>query len=203
MKFKVTTSGSGACYVRWVYTSPNNEPSDNGEVNIKPDSGGVMDKIFTNTGTYVVKAMGSPSASPKCNGEATMTLVVARKKLSFQLPTSCPPPYKIAYGKGTGSSPTDFEKGAATCTKSAPECPAGFSTIFNAANGHLQCTPIITATCPLGWTGVVTDKNKLFCTSIPQPLVSCPTTDMWEWGNSYFTESWNLMGCFSNNKPAY
>ena len=207
VKFKVATSTPSEC---WANVSVQNTAfgliSYDAHVTnatIQAGSGETVTVILDHSGTYTIVAGASTNQNPKCAGQAKLTFEVKRTKFYLPAgPTVCPDPYKIKYGKGTGSSPTDFEKGEATCTKPAPECPAGFTAEFSTQTAILQCTPIITATCPPGWTGGAYN-HKLICTSIKQPHVSCPTSDKWEWGTHYDTESWNSMGCYPNNKPAY
>ena len=204
VKFKVTTSNQNEC---WASVGVQNAGfgliAYDAHISNAADSGETLTTPLSNGGTYTIVAEASSDKNPKCKGKANFTFEVKRPKLHIPAgPTVCPDPYKIKYGKGTGPSPTDFEKGEATCTKPAPECPAGFTAEFDTQTAVLQCTPIITATCPPGWTGGAY-KSKLICTSIKQPHVSCPTSDKWEWGTHYDTESWNSMGCYPNNKPAY
>jgi len=208
VKFKVTTSTPSEC---WANVGMQNagfgslyfDAHISNDARNAADSGETIGATLTHSGTYTIVAGASTNQNPKCTGQAKLTFEVKRTKFYLPAgPTVCPDPYKIKYGKGTGPSPTDFEKGEATCTKPAPECPAGFTAEFDTQTAVLQCTPIITATCPPGWTGGAY-KSKLICTSIKQPHVSCPTSDKWEWGTKYFTESWNIMGCYANNKPAY
>lgn len=204
VKFKVTTSNQNEC---WANVSMQHANLDtllfDSHIDNKAGSGETFTTTLVNGGTYTIVADASTDKNPKCKGKANLTFEVKRPKLNIPAgPTVCPDPYKIKYGKGTGPSPTDFEKGEATCTKPAPECPAGFTAEFDTQTAVLQCTPIITASCPPGWAGGAY-KSKLICTSIKQPHVSCPTSDKWEWGTHYDTESWNSMGCYPNNKPAY
>lgn len=204
VKFKVVTSTPSEC---WANVRVQNAGlgliNYDAHISNAADSGETLTTSLSNGGTYTIVADASTNQNPKCTGQAKLTFEVKRPKLNIPAgPTVCPDPYKIKYGKGTGSSPTDFEKGEATCTKPAPECPAGFTAEFSTQTAILQCTPIITATCPPGWTGGAYN-HKLICSSVKQPPVSCPTTDKWEWGTKYFTESWNIMGCYANNKLAY
>ena len=251
VKFKVTTDGSGECGIRFIYTGPGNEPADNTLANSKPGSGGVMDKAFSKTGTYQIKAIGSPSLGYKCASEANLTIEVTRKKLgNLNLPTVCPNPYEKepVNGSSDNSGLTDAQKGAALCMKFTPQCPTAFFSEFDKKTGQLicspqfknlcpegwkstevnyqlictpipkpcpegftgeinkqtnvlTCSPIIVAECPAGWKRSI-QNNRLVCDSIPQPTVSCPTNDQWAWGNTYFKDSWNKMGCQPNSKTA-
>lgn len=212
--YKIATSGSGACGVRLVYSGPNYEPSDNMLINNAPGAGGVIHKTIAKAGTYQLKAIGSPSLNPKCNGEANLTVVVVDKPAAkpglqigatgpvvaanpgiFMMEMNCPNPYH-KYTQGVNQS-----KGEYYCVKQNVSCPAGFTGSMDSQTGKLVCTPQITATCPEGWTGGVVD-GKLVCNSIPQPNIPCPkATPDWKWGTAYYKESWNKMGCNANLEP--
>jgi hypothetical protein len=217
VKFKMTTTGSGQCGVRLVYAGSNYEPSDNALINTQPNGGGVIDKSFTKAGTYMLKAMGSPTLNPNCNGEATMTLVVKEKPAANPGPvvsstpvvvakpnlplalaeTICPAPYT----KSTQG--LNVAKGEALCIKSAATCPEGYNGKTNDQTGQLTCTPKNDPQSPLGWT-LGSASGVLIFNSIPQPMVFCPkSTPDWQWGTTYYKESWNRMGCTANIKPAY
>jgi len=120
-----------------------------------------------------------------------------RPQLSLDFTGICPSPYeKLTQG-------IDTSKGEYYCLKANVGCPAGFTGAMDSVTGKLSCTPVITAQCPVGWSGGAVD-GKLVCNSIPQPLVACPkNTKDWQWGTSYAKNSWNRMGCFANLKPAF
>ncbi len=251
VKFKVTTSGDSECGIVFTYTGPGDEPADNAVANSRPGSGGMVDKKFSKTGTYKIKASGSFLLANKCIGEANLTIEVKRIKLgNLNLPTVCPNPYEKepVSGSSDSSGLTDAQKGAALCMKFTPVCPTAFFSEFDKKTGQLicspqfknlcpegwkstevnyqlictpipkpcpegftgevnkqtnvlTCSPVITAECPVGWKRSI-QNNRLVCDSIPQPTVSCPTNDQWAWGNSYFKDSWNKMGCQPNSKTA-
>ena len=240
VKYKVTTSGSGACGARFVYAGGSYEPSDNALVNNQPAGGGVMDKTLSKAGTYTVTAMGSPSLNPKCGGEAKITVVVKDKPAPAAPATpatpSTPSPAsaggKPAAGMGMGAlqpqapviamgaitmseamtCPTpytkytqgvDVSKGEAYCVKSDATCPDGYANNRNQQTGQLTCTPKVPVASPDGWTHG-SGNGELSFNSIPQPMVKCPkSTPDWQWGTTYYKESWNRMGCRANLKPAY
>lgn len=227
VKYKITTSGSGSCGVRLVYAGASYEPSDNMLINNQPGAGGVIDKTISKAGTYNLKAMGSPSLNPKCNGEANLTIVVKDKPATPAEPagkpvtgmgsaamqpqspavllgattmsdaTVCPTPYS-KYTSGM-----DVSKGESICVKSDATCPDAYTSARNEQNGQLTCTPKVSVASPNGWTPG-SGTGVLVFNSIPQPMVKCPkTTPDWQWGTTYFKESWNRMGCRANLKPAY
>jgi hypothetical protein len=231
VKFKITTSGSGACGVRVVYAGGPYEPSDNTLINNQPAGGGVMDKTIANAGTYTVTAMGSPSLNPKCGGDAKITVVV-KDKPAPAAPAPAPAGGKPAAGMGMGAlqpqapvialgaitmseamtCPTpyskytqgvDVSKGEAYCVKSDATCPEGYANNRNPQTGQLTCTPKVPVAAPDGWTHG-SGNGELSFNSIPQPMVKCPkSTPDWQWGTTYYKESWNRMGCRANLKPAY
>lgn len=216
VKYKMTTSGAGECGVRLVYAGPNYEPSDNALINTQANGGGVIDKTISKAGTYNLTAMGSPTLNPKCNGEAKLTVVVKDKpvgnpggiggvapvavnpNLNLGLAeTICPAPYTKS------TSGLNVAKGEALCIKSAATCPEGYNGNTNQQTGQLTCTPKNDPQSPLGWT-LGSASGLLVFNSIPQPLVYCPkSTPDWQWGTTYYKESWNRMGCTANIKPAY
>lgn len=216
VKYKITTTGQGECGMRLVYAGPNYEPSDNALINTQANGGGVMDKTITKAGTYNLTAMGSPSLNPKCNGEAKLTVVVKDKPAAGPGPigagapvvvnpkpnvivaeTICPAPY-MKYTQGL-----NVAKGEALCAKSAATCPEGYNGKTNDQTGQLTCTPKNDPASPLGWT-LGSASGVLIFNSIPQPMVYCPkATPDWQWGTTYYKESWNRMGCTANIKPAY
>jgi hypothetical protein len=83
--FTITMSGGGQCGVRLVYGG-NNEPSDNVMFNSGPNTG--VSKTMAKAGTYNVQAIGSPTLSPGCTGQAAMTLVVKEKPAISDLSVS-------------------------------------------------------------------------------------------------------------------
>jgi hypothetical protein len=110
--------------------------------------------------------------------------------------TGCPAPYQQF------NSGVDASKGEYYCIKSAG-CPQGFSGQLDQQTGVMTCSPVITTACPTGWSGGAVD-GKLVCRPMPQPVVGCPKqTPAWQWGTTYYTTSWNKMGCAANVKPAY
>jgi hypothetical protein len=234
VKFKISTSGSGACGVRVVYAGGPYEPSDNTLINNQPAGGGVMDKTLAKAGTYTVTAMGSPTLNPKCGGEAKVTVVVKEKPAPAApaTPATPAPGGKPAAGMGMGAlqpqapviamgaitlseamtCPTpytrytqgvDVSKGEAYCVKSDATCPEGYASNRNQQTGQLTCTPKVPVAAPDGWTHG-SGNGELSFNSIPQPMVKCPkSTPDWQWGTTYYKESWNRMGCRANLKPAY
>jgi hypothetical protein len=226
VKYKISTNGTGSCGVRLVYDGTSYEPSDNMLINNQPGAGGVIEKTISNAGTYKLKAMGSPSLNPKCNGEASLTIVVKDKPspiaasgggkpsagtgsaqpqaaaialgaMTLSEAMICPPPY-AKYTQGV-----DVSKGEAYCVKSDATCPDGYTSSRNQQTGQLACTPKVAAAAPDGWSHGAGNGVLVF-NSIPQPMVKCPkATPDWQWGTTYFKESWNRMGCQANNKPAY
>jgi hypothetical protein len=259
VKYKITTSGAGACGVRVLYAG-GNEPSDNMLINNQPAGGGVMDKTIAKAGTYTVTAMGSPSLNPKCGGEAKITVVIKDKPAPAAPPAApatpatpatpaspatpampampaipgmpAPAGGKPAAGMGMGAlqpqapviamgamtmseamtCPTpytkytqgvDVSKGEAYCVKPDATCPEAYTSNRNPQTGQLTCTPKVPVASPEGWTHGAGNGEQSF-NSIPQPMVKCPTaTPAWQWGTTYYKESWNRMGCRANLKPAF
>jgi hypothetical protein len=110
---------------------------------------------------------------------------------------NCPSPY-TRYTQGV-----DVSKGEAYCVKSDGTCPEGYTSGRNQQTGQLTCTPKTPVDAPDGWTHGGGNGVLVF-NSIPQPLVNCPkSTPDWQWGTTYFKESWNRMGCRANLKPAF
>jgi hypothetical protein len=232
VKYKITTTGSGSCGMRLIYAGANYEPSDNMLINNQPAAGGVMDKTISKAGTYNLKAVGSPSLDPKCNGEASLTVIVKEKPapaapaasgggkppagagmgaMQPQAPVvvlgtvpmseamTCPSPY-TRHTEGM-----DAAKGEALCIKSDATCLGDYISNRNQQTGQLTCVPKVPVGAPDGWTHASGDGNGvLVFNSIPQPTVKCPkSTSDWQWGTTYYKESWNRMGCRANLKPAY
>lgn len=230
VKFKITATGSGACAVRLIYAGTNYEPSDNTMINNQPGAGGVMDKTIAKAGSYNVKAVGSPSLNPKCNGEANLTVAVKDKPAPAA--PAAPDGGKPSAGAGLGAMqpqapavvlgaitmseamtcPTpytrytqgvDVSKGEAYCVKTDATCPEDYSNNRNPQTGQLTCTPKVPVAAPDGWTHG-SGNGVLVFNSIPQPMVKCPkSTPDWQWGTTYFKEGWNRMGCRANLKPAF
>ncbi|MFS2033500.1 hypothetical protein ACEN8I_05680 [Polaromonas sp. CT11-55] len=233
VKYKISTSGAGACGVRVVYAGGSYEPSDNMLINNQPAAGGVMDKTIAKAGTYTVTAMGSPSLNPKCGGEAKITVVIKDKPARAE-PAPAAGGGKPAPGTGAGmgalqpqapvitmgavtfpeamTCPTpytkytqgvDVSKGEAYCVKTDATCPDTYASNRNPQNGQLTCTPKVPVAAPDGWTHG-SGNGELIFNSISQPLVKCPkSTPDWQWGTTYYKEGWNRMGCRANMKPAF
>jgi hypothetical protein len=115
----------------------------------------------------------------------------------LQMPATCPAPY-TKYTNGMDESKGEYE-----CVKSAATCPDAYDSHRNDANGELTCTLKQIPPAPTGWAPGAGGGNLVY-TSIPQPMVNCPkATPTWQWGTTYWKESWNRMGCRANLKPAY
>lgn len=111
--------------------------------------------------------------------------------------TTCPAPYN------KDTSGFDVKKGEFECIKTAATCPDAYDSQRNDMTGQLTCTLKQMPAAPLGWAPGM-GGGKLVYESIPQPMINCPkSTPDWQWGTTYWKESWNRMGCRANLKPAY
>lgn len=187
------------CYIRINYGD--GAPSDNVTINgsdtaggNKPNTGGVVPKNYANPGTYTITVKGSPSSSPGCQGEASLTVTV--KPFVLKLPAKTPTECAAGFENQTGS-PQD---GELRCRKNPQPCPTHWEGSVDSATGKLDCTPKA-VTCPEGWVGGM-QNGKLVCNSAPLPKVQCSeSTPTNQWGASYYTEGWRIYGCSKNLAP--
>ena len=139
------------------------------------------------------------AADPKLGNKPPMTPPVMNLPVGggvMQM-AACPAPYN------KDTSGFDVKKGEFECIKTAATCPDGYDSQRNDMNGQLTCTPKQLPGAPVGWT-LGSGNGKIVYDSIPQPLINCPkSTPDWQWGTTYWKESWNRMGCRANLKPAY
>ena len=155
-------------------------------------SGGTADKENECTGSVsaivtvggVTKPPSAPSASPAAgsvNQSSTMAAATA----------SCPDGYR-----------TDLNTpatGELKCTKLQLSCPSGFTSSMDSKTGFLTCTPIVEGKCPDGWVGAV-EKGLLLCAPVKRHVDCVKTAPDWKWGDEYYTESWNVVGCYKKPK---
>jgi len=230
-KFKITSTGAGQCGMRLVYeviSGGGSEPSDNMLINTQPGSGGQMEKTIGKAGIYKLKAIGSPSLNPKCNGAAELIVYVNGKPAPAPAAATGKP--GAAAAQAAATMPTapaamagitamsdeticpapyvkytqglDVAKGESQCIKSDATCTDGYTNNRNQQTGQLTCTPKLIPESPLGWKQGAGNGAVVY-DSVPQPPVKCPkATQDWKWGTSYFKEGWNRMGCMANPKIA-
>jgi hypothetical protein len=112
---------------------------------------------------------------------------------------NCP----FGYEKQNSGTAEDMKKGLVKCVKPVANCPQGWEGSTNINTGVLTCLQKVLPSCPNGWQGGV-QSGKLICNPNPPAKMICPTsTPDWQWGTSYFSQGWNLVGCTPNVKPAY
>lgn len=112
---------------------------------------------------------------------------------------ACPNGYERQYS----GSAEDMKKGLVKCVKQPANCPAGWEGSTDINTGVLACVQKNLPSCPFGWQGGV-QNGKLVCNPNPPVKMNCPaSTPDWQWGTSYFSQGWNLIGCTPNVKPAY
>lgn len=175
------------------------EPSTNVDFNgsngyTKPIKGTEYSYTFKKTGTFQIKVIGSPSLSPKCTGEANLTVTV--KPIQLKLPVMTPSSCVTGFENLTG----DAAAGELRCRKNPVACPTHFEGSIDSATGKLECVPK-PAECPAGWVGGM-QGGKLVCNSAPLPKVPCAeSTPTNQWGASYYTEGWRIYGCSKNLAP--
>ncbi len=168
---------------------------------------------FTKSGKYRVWAEKLDGTPGICGN---MPLSAMQKDIQVMMPISAsiggtlasamaPPAGQcpIGYTKDAALTPDEVKKGALKCVKTPVSCPQGWTGSLDSSTGNLTCTLTNSPTCPVGWHGSV-QNGKLVCNPLQQPTITCPTsTPDWQWGAKYYSQSWNILGCTPNVKPAY
>ncbi|TWO68743.1 hypothetical protein FN976_22395 [Caenimonas sedimenti] len=200
--FTINLAAGSQCGIRLVYG--NGEPSDNTLTGVGNAS---IAKTLAKAGTYQIQAIGSPTLTPGCTGQAAMTLVVKEKPamppmvvapnlvIGGMVPMCPPAPYK--------EDIRNLQTGKLHCYQPNPSCPTGWKQAsFNDGTGQLQCVTAVDPVCPAGFDGSYAG-GVLKCVPKPQPKVACVTGALPQnpWGTSYYAEGWNRLGCSVNLAP--
>jgi hypothetical protein len=200
VKYTFSTEGTGRCQLYVLTSGPGGSVAQDALVNLTPNGGGSLELTAGIEGTYTIKADDSGKVFPKCKGAIATSFTVKKVAIAILTPpAACPAPYvKRVDG-------VDQARGEYYCERTAPTCPAGGipQVLVRGNQARFSCvTNLALANCPDGWTGAKA-KGTLTCDSISQPKIVCPTSAAWQWGATYYTESWNKMGCRANPKPAF
>jgi len=168
---------------------------------------------FTKAGKYRVWAEKLDNTTGICG---KMTLSDMQKDIQVILPLSpgivgalaaagTPPPGQCpdGYTKDSSTPSDQVKKGALRCVKTPASCPQGWTGSTDPGTGALICTLANPPACPPGWHGNI-QNGKLTCNPLQPAKLNCPAnTPDWEWGTKYYSESWNVVGCTPNVKPAF